>query len=203
MKSDLDGNAPDTSPVALLIVDMINDLAFPGAEELLQPAISAAHAIAGLKQRCHERGIPVIYANDNFGRWRSDFRQQVDHVRRDGCRGKPLADLLPPQKQDYFVLKPKHSAFYATTLNLLLEHLQCRHLIITGLTTDMCVMFTANDAYMRDFHVHVPSDCVAQIACDDNSSMLRYIERVLKADITRSADIDLDSLLAPVSSASS
>jgi nicotinamidase-related amidase len=193
--SDLHGNAPDESPVALLIVDMINDLEFPDAEQLLEPAVAAAEAIAALKVRCAERGIPVIYANDNFGRWRSDFRQIVDHVLDDGCRGKPLAEWLRPEPDDYFVLKPKHSAFYATTLHTLLQYLGTRHIILAGLTTDMCVLFTANDAYMRDYRVFVPRDCVAAIPTPDNEHMLAYIERVLKADVTPSAELDLDELL--------
>jgi nicotinamidase-related amidase len=196
MNEDLHGSAPDTCSVALLIVDMINDLEFPGAEILLEPAIAAARAIAALRTRAHAHGIPVIYANDNFGRWRSDFRQLVDHVRKDGCRGKPLADLLKPDKSDYFVLKPKHSAFYATTLHTLLQYLGTRHIILGGLTTDMCVLFTANDAFMRDYRVHIPPDCVAAIPTSDNAHIMEYMSRVLEAETTPSTDIDLDALVA-------
>jgi nicotinamidase-related amidase len=192
---DLHGNAPDKCPVALLIVDMINDLEFPDAERLLEPAVAAARNTAALRTRCAERGIPVIYANDNFGRWRSDFRQLIDHVRNDGCRGKPLAELLHPGPDDYFVLKPKHSAFYATTLHTLLQYLGTKRIILAGLTTDMCVLFTANDAYMRDYQVYVPGDCVAQIPSPDNKQVLDYIERVLKADVTPSCDLHLDEML--------
>ncbi|HEX6694665.1 MAG TPA: isochorismatase family cysteine hydrolase [Longimicrobiales bacterium] len=193
---DLHGSAPDASPVALLLIDVINDLEFPGAEELLGPAVEAATAIRALSERARAAGIPVIYANDNFGRWRSDFRQLIDHVRHDGCRGKPLADLLAPHEEDYFVLKPKHSAFYATTLDTLLQYLGAKHLIITGLTTDMCVLFTASDAFMRDFRVHIPPDCVAEIPQDDNAKVLDYMARVLDADLTPSPELDLEALLS-------
>ena len=193
---DLHGNAPDSCPVALLIVDIINDLEFPEAEKLLEPAVAAARCIRRLKSRAQALGIPVIYANDNFGRWRSDFREQIDHVINDGCRGKPIAELLKPDHDDYFVLKPKHSAFYATTLGTLLDYLQAKHLIITGLTTDMCVLFSANDAYMRDYAVHVPADCVAQIERDDNAEILDYMARTLKADVTPSNELDLEALLS-------
>ncbi len=198
---DLHGNAPDRSPVALLLIDMINDLEFPGGEDVVKPAEAAAERIAALKQRARERGIPVIYANDNFGKWRSDFREVVKHCLEDGVRGHRLAQLLQPGRDDYFVLKPKHSAFFETTLATLLEHLGARHLVLTGITADACILMTASDAYMRDYTVHVPSDCVASLEDVDTRQALRYMQRVLNADTTPSADLDLDALMAEPSEA--
>src|SRR6478672_8464621 len=76
---DLHGNAPDSSSVALLVIDMINDLEWEGGEALLPHAVAAARRIATLKSRARSAGVPVVYANDNFGRWRSDFREVVEH----------------------------------------------------------------------------------------------------------------------------
>lgn len=191
---DLHGNAPDSHPVALMIIDMINDLEFPGGEQVAGPAVAAAERIAALKGRARERGIPVIYANDNFGKWRSDFREVVKHCLEDGVRGQRLVELLQPGRDDYFVLKPKHSAFYESTLATLLEHLGTRHLVLTGITADICVLMTASDAYMRDYTVHVPPDCVASLESIDTKQALRYMQRVLNADVTPSAELDLDSL---------
>ncbi|GAB3882443.1 cysteine hydrolase family protein [Spirosoma agri] len=148
---DLRGNTPDAAPVALLIIDMINDLEFPGGDDLLTPVIEAAKNIAVLKKRAKALNIPVLYANDNFGRWRSDFTELVNHCLNDGVRGKRLAELLPPEDDDYSVLKPKHPPFFATTLNALLTYLQVEQLILTGITADVCVQFSANDAYMRNY----------------------------------------------------
>src|SRR5690606_34868634 len=108
--STLHGSAPDQSPLALLIIDMINDLEFPGGEELFRHSLPVAERIAALKRGARAAHVPVIYANDNFGRWRSDFRQVVAHCLYDGVRGQPLAELLKPDEDDYFVLKPKRSA---------------------------------------------------------------------------------------------
>lgn len=192
--ADLHGNAPDSSPVALVIVDMINDLEFPGGDELRDQAIAAAERIAELKRRAKAARVPVIYANDNFGRWRSDFREVVDHVLRDGVRGRRLAELLEPDGDDYFVLKPKHSAFYATTLDTLLDYLGPSRIVLTGITGDVCVLFTASDAYMRDFHIHVPADCVASISPEHTREALDYMQRVLRVDTTPSAELDLGAL---------
>ena len=187
---DLHGNAPDSSPVALVLVDVINDLEFPGGDRLEAPALAAAERIAALKGRARRAGVPVIYANDNFGRWRSDFREVVEHVLHDGVRGRRLAELLEPDEHDYFVLKPKHSAFFATTLDPLLQYLGADRLVLAGITGDICVLLTAADAYMRDLRLHVPADCVASIDAEENRRALDYIARVFEADIRPSDQLD-------------
>jgi nicotinamidase-related amidase len=192
--ADLHGNAPDTSPVAVILIDVINDLEFEGGEELLPMALAAAERMRELKVRARAAGIPIIYANDNFGRWRSDFHEVVEHVRTGDVRGRPLAEILTPEDEDYFVLKPKHSAFFATTLETLLVYLGSRRLILTGVTGDICVQFTAQDAYLRDYEIYIPSDCVASRTVEANETALDYMRRTMKADTRPSAELDLDRL---------
>jgi nicotinamidase-related amidase len=191
---DLHGNAPDDADVALLLIDVINDLEFDGGEALLTQALPMAAHIAELKRRAKHAGIPAVYVNDNFGRWQSDFARLLAHCLDDGVRGQPLAEQLQPAPEDYFVLKPKHSGFYATTLEILLRYLKVTTVILTGLTGDNCVLFTANDAYMRDLHLVVPADCVASIHPDENRHALTHMQRVLKADIRPSTALDLNAL---------
>ena len=191
---DLHGSAPDYAPVALLLIDVINDLEFDGGEGVLEQALPAARAIAALKRRAREVGVPVVYANDNFGRWTSDFTRTVEHVLEDGVRGEALAELLRPGEDDYFVLKPKNSAFFATTLDTLLRHLGARTLILCGIATDNCVLFTASDAHMRDYHVVVPEDCVASKNQDRREHALRLMRDACGADTTPSPDLDLEAL---------
>jgi nicotinamidase-related amidase len=188
---DLHGNVPDEGRVALLLIDLINDFEYPGGAELFAQAMPAAERILVLKRQARRKGIPVIYVNDNFGKWRSDFRKLVAHCLEDDVRGKPLAELLKPEEQDYFVLKPKHSAFFSTTLDLLLQYLKTNTLILTGISGDMCVLFTASDAYMRDFHLVVPSDCVASIETEANRLALEQMRRLFQADIRPSSELDL------------
>jgi nicotinamidase-related amidase len=193
--ADLHGNAPDKCSVALLLIDVINDLDFPEAHELLEHALPMARRLAALKKRAKAAGVPAIYANDNFGRWRSDFRAQVEHCLRPGSNGRPLAELLHPEDDDYFVLKPKHSGFFSTTLDILLRYLQVRTVILTGIAGNICVLFTAHDAYLRDLRLLVPEDCVASNTAEDNRQALAQIRTVLKGDTRPSAEIDLDALL--------
>ena len=191
---DLHGNAPDNSPVVLLLIDVINDFEFAGAETLFKQALPAAGQIADLKQRCEAAKVPTIYVNDNFGKWRSDFRNLVSHCIDDDTRGRPIVEKLKPKTQDYFVLKPKQSGFFSTTLDLLLQHLQAKTLILCGFTGDICVLFTAMDAHLRDYELIVPRDCVVSQAATENARVLEYLERVLEADIRPANEIDLGRL---------
>jgi nicotinamidase-related amidase len=190
--ADLHGNVPDHRQVALLLVDVINDLDFPEGKDLLRCALPVAERIATLKQRAKQQGVPVIYANDNFGRWRSDFSAQVEHCLHDGVLGQPIAKLLQPDDDDYFVLKPKHSAFFSTTLDTLLKYFGAKTLIIAGIAGNICVLFTANDAYLRDFHLVVPSDCVASNTAEENSYALAQMAQILKADVRASTTLPAD-----------
>ncbi len=188
---DLHGNVPDHSKVALLLIDVINDMDFPGSDGLMENAIPAAKQIADLTAQARALAIPVIYVNDNFGRWRSDFKAQLQHCLHDDVKGKPIAELLRPKENDYFVLKPKHSGFYCTMLDILLRYLRAETLILTGYAGNICVLFTANDAYMRDFELFVPSDCVASNTQEENDYALDQMHLILKADITPSRELNL------------
>ena len=192
---DLHGNVPDKAAVALLLIDVINDLEFDSGEALLEHALPAARRLAALKRRAKESQVPVVYVNDNFGRWQSDFKKLLQHCLEDDVRGRPLAELLKPDEDDdYFVLKPKHSGFFSTTLDILLDYLQVKTLVVTGLTGDICVLFTASDAYMRDFNLLIPEDCVASADPEENGHALEHMRRVLKADTRPSAGIDFANL---------
>jgi len=194
---DLHGFVPDKAEVALLLIDVINDLEFSSGREVLKHALPMAGKLAALKRRAKQAQVPVIYVNDNFGKWQSDFNSVLKHCLEEDVCGKPVAELLKPEEDDYFVLKPKHSGFFSTTLDTLLEYLQVKILILTGLTGDICVLFTANDAHMRDFHLVIPSDCVASSDADENLHALKHMQRVLKADTRPSDEINFDELKRP------
>jgi nicotinamidase-related amidase len=191
---DLHGSAPDKSSVALVLIDVISDFEFEDGAKLFKFALPAAKRIAALKKEARKQKIPAIYINDNFGKWRSDFKKLLAHALDTKTRGAKIAEILKPEKDDYFVLKPKHSGFYSTTLETLLAYLETKTLIITGFATNICVLFTANDAYMRDFHLVIPSDCVAAYSEKENKETLAYMKKVLKAEVLLSTKIDLKKL---------
>ncbi|HEX4211114.1 MAG TPA: isochorismatase family cysteine hydrolase [Candidatus Binataceae bacterium] len=186
---------PRKSQVALLLIDVINDLAFEEADALLEQALPMSRKLQLLKDQAVRHGIPCIYVNDNFGQWKSDFRLIFNHCTHRRSRGAPISRRLRPMISDYFVLKPKHSGFYSTTLDVLLEYLQIHTLIITGIAANICVLFTANDAYMRDYELYVPADCIASNSTEETQYSLQQMETILKADIRESDDLALDTLV--------
>ena len=180
----------NNSSVALLLIDVINDLDFDRADDLLAQAVPMVSKIAALKREAAQLQIPTVYVNDNFSQevcfpahGRALLRRQF--ARPGNLTGTP---------SDYFVLKPKHSGFYATTLDVLLEYLKVDTLIITGIAANICVLFTANDAYMRDYRLCVPADCVASNTAEETEYSLRQMKNILKADIRASTAIDLSVL---------
>jgi nicotinamidase-related amidase len=168
---------------ALLLVDVINDLDFSEGDQLLEHALPAVGCIAELKRRAKAAHLSVIYVNDNFGQWQSDFRSLVEHCSRPDGKGRQLAEQLHPEPDDYFIVKPRHSGFYGTALEVLLADLGISRLIITGFAGDFCVLFTAIDAYMRHYELHVPADCVASIDPQANDRALALMQSTLRADI--------------------
>jgi nicotinamidase-related amidase len=171
---------------ALLLIDVINDLAFEGSSDLVAQAEPMASRLAALKRRAVAAGIPTLYVNDNFGKWRSDFRQTVAHCTSRSSPGRVVSQRLRPTSRDYFVLKPKHSGFFDTTLDTLLGTLRARRVILTGIAGNICVLFTANDAYMRELQIFAPRDCIVSNTAAENDGALAQIETVLKGNVTES-----------------
>jgi nicotinamidase-related amidase len=179
---------------ALLLIDVINDMDFDGSESLVRLAEPMARRLRLLKRRVRAVGLPTIYINDNFGRWQSDFRTLVEHCVNANVPGRNVARMLKPDRKDYFVLKPKQSAFYGTTLDTLLRDLKIKKLILTGIAGDNCVLFSANDAYMREFKLFIPSDCIASETEAENHYALQLMKKVVKADIRPSTELDLEAM---------
>lgn len=176
---------------ALILVDFINLFDFEHSEKLAARAVGAAKRTAALKKKLRAQGIPCIYANDNFGHWRSEFSRLVEQCLEADGPPREIAQLLKPTGDDYSILKPRHSAFYETPLQFLLEELQADSLIVTGLSTDMCVFATAQDAHVRKYKLWIPADCVAADTLEHEREALDQMQRTLKADIRPSTEVSL------------
>jgi len=175
----------------LLILDVITDFEFPDGEAVLRSARRIAPRIAALKNRAARARIPTIYVNDNLGRWRSDLATLVSRCVGERAMGRDVVKAIAPDEHDFVLLKPKHSGFYATPLAALLEAAGAKRLILTGLSTHQCVLFTANDAYLREFELVIPSDCVGAPDRRQSQFALRYFRTVLNADVRPSSRIPL------------
>ena len=146
---------------ALAIIDMINTWQIADGAALLRQSARIVAPLARLKARAQAAHVPVIYVNDNFGLWRSDFKQVIASARGTSLRAAQIVNALAPGADDYFVLKPKHSAFFGTPLDLLLKELHVARLIVCGVAGDQCVLASASEALLRGYEVLIPSDAIA------------------------------------------
>ena len=169
---------------ALLIVDMINAFDFEGAAALLDQARRMWPKVVRLKERAKAARVPVIYCNDNFGDWRSDFKAVITACTREDKPARDLVQSVAPGPGDYFLLKPKHSAFFETPLESLLKDLKVRRLILCGIAGDGCIHSTATDAHIREFAVIVVRDGTASPSAARNRNALRHLETTRYAKLS-------------------
>lgn len=191
-----DRSLPDAGGTALLIIDMINRFDFPGSEELLPKAMAAADIMLSLRAAADRRDVPTIYVNDNYGEWRSDRDRLIEHCLERGCGSRALVEKIRPRERDLFIIKPQVSGFYATNLPVILPQLGASRLVLTGIATDICVLFTAADAHMRDYDLWVPADAVASDNDDHGSWALQIMEKSMDADTRPTGEQTLDAWLS-------
>ena len=177
---------------ALVLIDVINHFEFPDGKSILRQALAIAPGLALLKKRAREAGIPAIYVNDNFGQWRSDQSKLLQYCLRPEAAGRPFVEQLRPDDKDYFVLKPMHSAFYQTPLDLLLRELGASSIILSGLATNSCILCTAHDANMRNLKVIVPNDCCTARTAREHKQALEHIGAMADAKVVLSSSLKLE-----------
>jgi len=178
---------------ALLILDMISEFRFPDWKPVLAVASRIAPAIARLRERARQAGVPVIYVNDMQGDWESDQTAFLERCGSAVARGKGVTRTLCPDARDYFIFKPKHSGFYSTPLATLLELNSIEELILTGTTSHQCVLFTAVDAYVRDYRIVVPVDCIGAATPLQTKQALFILKESLRARAPHSSGIRFGS----------
>ncbi|MBY6054734.1 isochorismatase family cysteine hydrolase [Cytobacillus firmus] len=173
---------PQAYKPALIIIDMINDFHFHHGKILAEKTMNIIKPINELKSAFHKQDLPVIYVNDHYNLWKADLDTIMNHCRNPVS--ERILHEIHPSQDDYFLIKPKHSAFYGTALNTLLHQLGVNLLVMTGIAGNICVLFSANDAYMREYRLHIPHDCTASNDDYDNANALKMMENVLKANIS-------------------
>ena len=184
---------PSPVPIALLFIDVLTTFEFPDGDAILQAALAMRESLVRLKARARKLGIPVLYVNDNFGDWRSE--KEVLMGRCIEAKGSEFVRVLLPDSQDYFVLKPMHSGFYMTPLEVLLLHLDVGTLIIAGLTSNSCITVTAHDANMRGFDIYIPHDCSCARNAREHMQALAQLEAMAGANIQSSSSLKLPKLI--------
>jgi len=188
--------APAAGAVGLLIIDMINDLSFGGGDRLRPKAEAAAQVVRSLRAQAERLGVPVIYVNDNYGLWHSEKSKIVETCSAPDKPGRTLTQLMAPEEEDYFVIKPQFSGFYSTSLSVLLPKLGVRRLILTGIAADICVLFTAADAHMRAYELWIPRDAVASQDDQRTEWALAIMRDSMAAETRATTELELGAWLA-------
>lgn len=190
MKAPLD---PAAGGMALLLVDVVNHFAFPGGEELLRESLAIAPNIAALKKRARNSSVPVIYVNDNFGDWRADLETLTRECLEQPNGAAEFVRQLQPAVTDFRVLKPMHSGFYSTPLEILLRRLSVETVLVAGIATPGCVLSTVQDANMRRYKVLVPEDCCAARVQEEHLAAIRVMRTIQNAQVGPAKEFDFPS----------
>lgn len=164
---------------AVIFIDIINDFNFERGEKLLEHTKEILPHLKKLKQYAKKNDVPIIYVNDHYGLWQADYHKLIDHCKND-CN-QEIIDEMQPDRDDYFFIKPKHSAFFQTPLHSLLLELGKSNLILAGIAGDICILFTAKDAYMYEYSLQVPENCTASNEKQGNEYALYLMRSVMDA----------------------
>ncbi len=188
----------DAAPgkTALVIIDMVNALAFEGGETMREPAEATIAPILTLRDAADAAGVPVIYVNDNDGQWHSERNRLIEETLAKGGPGRALTEALRPRESDYFIIKPQFSGFYATNLPVLLPQLGVSRLVLAGVAADICVLFTAADAHMRQYGLWVPCDAVAGNHGERTRWAIEIMRNSMKAETRGTGEMTLADWVA-------
>jgi nicotinamidase-related amidase len=160
----------------LLVVDVLQDFEHEDGDRLLESFRARQPALRKALSDAREAGIPVLYANDNYGVWDGDARAQVERAR--AGKGGDLIPDIAPREGDRFIVKPRYSAFDHTPLDLVLRELEIERILLVGMATEMCVTQTAILAREEGFKVTVLANGCACIDEHNERISLEYLERV-------------------------
>ena len=172
---------------ALVVIDMINTYDHEDAERLRESAEEVVPVLGELVERARAAGAPIIYVNDNFGEWRSDHRALVEEA-VSGEHGS-LVEPIVPDEDAMFVVKARHSIFYETPLEYLLDQEDIEEVVLTGQATEQCILYSALDAHIRHIPVVVPREAVAHIHEDLAEAALRMMEVNMEAEIVDADEV--------------
>jgi nicotinamidase-related amidase len=174
---------------ALLVIDMLNPYEHDDADRLAESVRAAVPQVAALIERARDREMPIVWVNDNYGDWNASAQKLVGAA-LDG-RHPDLVEPVLPADDEMFVLKTRHSVFFSTPLEYLLETIDVGRIVLAGQVTEQCILYSAVDGYVSHFEVAVPPDGVAHIYEHLAKSSLEMMERNMHAEIVAARDLRL------------
>ncbi|HEX8753474.1 MAG TPA: isochorismatase family cysteine hydrolase [Solirubrobacterales bacterium] len=174
---------------ALVVVDMLNSYEHPEADRLAPRVEAALPGIRRLLDRAAEAEVPVVYVNDNYGDWNSSADELAENA-MSGAHPELVEPILPREGAS-FVIKARHSVFYETPLEYLLDLMGVSRLVLAGQVTEQCIFYSALDGHVRHFRSAIPTDAVAAIYDHLAEAALEMMERNLSAELSSAAELPL------------
>jgi nicotinamidase-related amidase len=174
---------------ALLVVDMLNTYEHDDADALARSVRAAVPQIRGLIDRARAADVPVVYVNDNYGDWNSSSEELAQRALA-GCH-PDLVEPVLPRSDDAFVIKARHSVFYSTPLEYLLQTMDVGRIVLAGQATEQCILYSALDGYVRHFEVAVPSDGVAHVHAHLAEAAVEMMQRNMRAEVAPAEELRL------------
>jgi nicotinamidase-related amidase len=165
---------------------MLNSYEHDDADRLTRSVEQTLPALCGLIERATDRGVPVIYVNDNYGAWNEGRDELVERVL--GSEHKHLVEPILPAEDASFVVKARHSVFYETPLEYLLRQQGIDRIVLAGQVTEQCILYSALDAYIRHLEVTVPRDAVAHIHEHLAEAALEMMRINMRANVVEAQD---------------
>jgi nicotinamidase-related amidase len=167
---------------ALVLVDVLANFGHEDGDAMFAAFRDAHRSLREAIASARGAGIPVVYANDDFGTWSGDRDRVLEEARR-RCPDPALIDALAPEPDDAFLCKPRYSAFDHTPLDLLLRERGVRRLLLAGTATEMCVAQSAIDGRELGYQITVLPDACAAVDAENADVALRYLEHVVGARV--------------------
>lgn len=170
--------------VAVIVIDMLND--FVTGRLGSDRAASLVPRLSIFLEKARNSGATVIYATDShIPRIDKELKRWGEHAIR-GTKGSEIVEGLKPKEGDIIVPKRRYSAFFMTDLDLILREIGADTLILTGVSTDICVLHTAADAFYRGYKIIVPEDMVESISEEGQKLGLKKMEELYGALVVSS-----------------
>jgi nicotinamidase-related amidase len=160
----------------LLVIDALNDFTHEDGDTLLASFRERLPSLRAALEHARASGTPVVYVNDQHGRWDGDgpglVRRALD------SRGGDVAAAVAPRPDEPLILKPRYSAFDHTSVELLLRDLDADRLLLVGGASEACILQTGIDARELGFKVSLLADACATLDPELEQIALRYAEEV-------------------------
>jgi nicotinamidase/pyrazinamidase len=173
---------------ALIVIDMLNDFV---RDEGSLVALIAKNLIPNqmrLLEAFRKAGSLVILLTDNHRPDDDEFDKWPPHAVM-GTWGSKIIDELAPIEGEMVIPKRRYSGFYGSDLDLTLRERGIGTIVLVGVLTDICVMYTSADASARSYKVFVVTDATGSTEPKSHQFALAHMKEVHGTQLIETGDV--------------